>query len=90
MSKFPWGKVIDYITLDFDGVKCEITKYHPYKDFCRSKEIDTSKVEYHSEEMHQSTNTIYGMVIAFITYKQLGLNHHSLAGGICRALQIND
>lgn len=88
MNRFAWGKVIDYISLDFDGQVMEIVKYHPYKEFGRSKEIDESRTEYHCEELHASATTMFGIVLQYIVEKQLGHNQHQLVAGLFRMLEI--
>ena len=88
MSKFTWGRVIDRFEYDFDGLKMEVTKYHPRKSdgITVTKEIDESLTYYHSEELRQSTDNLFALILAFIAYKNLGLNQHALVAGIAKAL----
>lgn len=90
-EKFPWGKVIENITLDFDGQVMEVTKYHPRKrDGCTiTKEIDTTKIEFDCEELGQSSENIFHLVLAWIAFKHTkSHNQGALVAGIIRALQI--
>ena len=96
-AKFPWGKVLDRMSYDFDGQKFEVTKFYGHKfdekghsvmDPVRlnSQLIDESVVLYHCDEISQSAESLFGLLIAWITYKQLGLNNGALVAGIARAL----
>lgn len=80
MSKFAWGTVIDRFEYDFDGVKMEVTKYHPRDD--------KNAILFHCEQLSEATETLFELVIAFIARKNLGLNQHALVSGICRALEL--
>ena len=89
VKRFPWGKVIKMFEYDFDGDTVEITKYHPWKrEGCFAKEPDESKVEFHCEELRQSSTSIQGIIISWIAKKNLGLNQASLVAGACRALGV--
>ena len=87
MSKFPWGKVIDRLQLDLDGDKLEVVKYYPSKALHLNGGYETY-VNYHVEELHSSYNNVQSAVIAYIAYKSLGNNQHTLVSGICRALGV--
>ena len=90
-KKFPWGKVIDYLNIDLDGSIIEITKFHPFKSSgsgAVSGDIDYEEVLYHSEELHESWSSIYGLLISKIAHDNLGVNERSLVYGVCRALEI--
>jgi hypothetical protein len=97
-NKFPWGKVLTHCSYNFDGQVFEVTKFYGHKmddrgfqifqDNSKTPELDTSKPLYHCEEISQSTETFFGLLLAWITYKQLGLNQSQLVAGLCRALQI--
>lgn len=91
MKKFAWGKVIDNFEYDFDGQVLTITKYHPWKrDGCTvlTGVENTEEIKYHCEELRESSNSLLHLVIAWIAFKNLGLNQHQLVYGICRALEI--
>lgn len=85
MSKFPWGKVIDRLFLDFDGDMLEIVKYHPSR-----LSAPEGTIEFHIEDLHSSFGSVQSAVIAYIAYKNLGLNQYALVEGICRALEIKE
>jgi len=88
--EFAWGKVVEKFTYDFDGVPLDVTKYYANKfiDGFHKKGEYEDVYSYHSDELHASYHSMFALIIAWITYKQLGLNNHSLASGICRALEI--
>lgn len=90
-EKFPWGKVIENITLDFDGQVMEVVKYHPRKrdGYTITKEIDSTKIEFCCEEINQSGTNIFHLVLAWIAYKHIGSNQNDLVAGIIRALKLD-
>lgn len=93
MASFPWGQTIERFVLDFDGSKLLATKFHPWKSessLVMVGDPDTSTVQYHCEELRQSTNSMQSLVIAWIANKNLGLNQHALVSGVCRALEIKE
>lgn len=81
-KNFPWGKVIDRFVFDFDGTVFEVTKYE--------SKMKDGAIEYHCEELRQSSSSLFNLLISWITYKQLGLNNGSLVCGICKALDIKE
>lgn len=81
MNKFAWGKVIERFDYDFDGDKVEVVKYYPST---RNDNVP----HFHIEELHESSDSLQYMLIAYIARKNLGLNQHSLVSGICRALEV--
>jgi hypothetical protein len=88
--KFPWGKVIDIFDFDFDGVKLEVTKYHPKKpgNSLSSREYEEA-VEYHVEEMRASFNSMDELLVAWLVHRNIGPgNKDALVVGLCRALEI--
>lgn len=91
-GKFTWGKVLDRFQYDFDGEVMDVVKFHPWQqNGCTvlRGQADTDKVAYHCEELHQSSNNVMELVIAWMAHKKLGNNEGSLVQGICRALSIN-
>jgi len=90
MKKFSWGKVLDCFEYDFDGDMLSVTKYHPFKyeNNCAINGQFSDEINYHVEEMHESFNSMHSMLIAWVTYKNLGYNNGALAAGKCRALEI--
>jgi len=84
-NKFVWGKVIERFDFDFDGVICEVVKYHP-KTFTPVVYLPESF--YHCEEMSASFRSMFELLVHWLTYKQLGLNEGSLAQGLCRAINL--
>ena len=87
MYKFPWGKVIDYITIDLDSDKIEVVKFFPK---VMNKQEWEDVPQYHCEKLHASYSTIQALVICWIAYKNLGNNQHTLVSGICRALEVKE
>jgi hypothetical protein len=90
MSKFAWGKVIEYFEYDFDGEKLSVTKYNPHafvNGFHRRGEY-SEEINYHAEEINESFNSVEALLIAWIAFKHLGRNNGSLVAGICRALEV--
>lgn len=83
IKKFVWGRVIDRFTLDFDGYVMEVTKYHPVREG-----TDSESIEYHSEELHASYNSMFELTLAYIAYQKLGANQHALVAGFARALKL--
>lgn len=89
---FPWGKVIDRLTFDFDGETLEVTKYHPWKTReceVRTGDPNLDEIAFHVQEIRQSFDNVYAAVIAWVAFKHLGHNQNALASGICRALAIS-
>lgn len=89
MKKFPWGEVIDRFDYDFDGMQMSVVKFHPWVR--HGSTILTGNpcldiVSYHCEELHESSDNLLKLVIAWIAFKKLGLNEGSLVAGISRAL----
>ena len=92
MGKFPWGKVLDYFTYDFDGVSMEVVKFHPWKsEDCtvRVGDVNTDETHYHCEELRASYDKLDALLICWIAQKRLGLNQHALVSGVCRALGVH-
>jgi hypothetical protein len=89
-EKFPWGKVIETIVLNFDGQIMTIVKYHPrIAERCvLTLEIDETKVKYSCEEIGHSADNIFHLVLIYMAIKHLGHNQDALVQGIARALQI--
>jgi hypothetical protein len=79
-DRFVWGQVIERFEYDFDGLTMNVTKYHPRNE--------GDNILYHCEELRQSTETIFELLISFIAYKRLGLNQHALVAGISKALEL--
>ena len=92
MNKFPWGKVIDTFTYDFDGIEVSIVKFHPWNHEygSRKKTVDVNKIEYHCEEISQSSNSPIVLLLAWIVEHQLGMNQGALTQGIARMLNLSD
>jgi hypothetical protein len=91
MSKFVWGRVLNKFDYDFDGKEVQIIKYHPWAvDGCTIKRgvVDESITTFHCEEIHQSDINIFVLILAWLAYKQLGLNEGSLVCGIAKALDL--
>jgi hypothetical protein len=92
-KKFPWGKVRDKFEYDFDGRTMEVIKFHPWKtkgSTVLTGEPNLEEVNYSVDEIHQSFYTIDAAILAWIAYKNLGLNQYALVDGVCRALGINE
>lgn len=90
-KRFPWGKVLDYFSYDFDGTVMEVVKFHPWKsDDChvRTGDPDDTQVHYHCEELHASFDTLDALLICWIAQKRLGMNQHALVTGVCKALGV--
>lgn len=92
-AKFPWGKVISIETYDLkNGDVVEVVEHHPWKydgaTVVMPRVADTSMTHYHCEAMHASFNNVPELLIHWFAHKNLGLNQHALAQGICRALDI--
>ena len=89
MKKFSWGEVLQNFEYDFDGVICNVVKYHPWESngctiFTGTPNKD--EINFHCEELHASFENIEILLIAWMAYKKLGLNQHHLVSGIARAL----
>jgi hypothetical protein len=91
MNKFNWGAVIEKFDLNFDGEALEIIKYHPRLVVGNTvtQAINETEINYHVEELHASYGSMFAAVIAWITFKQLGLNQYALVSGLCKALEID-
>jgi hypothetical protein len=91
MSRFPWGHQIHVFEYDFNGAVCEVIKYHPWETSgCTVKTgtIDDSKILFHCDEIHESSDNMFALLISWITNKQLGLNQGALVHGISKALNL--
>lgn len=92
MGKFSWGRVLERFEYDFDGEVMSVTKYHPWKlaedGFTCTREPNEAEVMYHCEELRESCDTLYALLISWIAHKRLGQNQHALVSGICRALAV--
>ena len=89
--KFPWGRVLEQISYEIDGLRFDVTKFHPWKTSgCTvlTGQVNEALTQYHSDELHQSEDTAQRLLIAWIAYRNLGLNQHTLVDGICRALEV--
>ena len=91
-QKFPWGKVIETIVLNFDGQVMTIVKFHPriVEDCILTLEIDETKVEYSCEEISHTTDNIFHLVLIYMAIKHLGYNQDALVQGIARALCLSE
>lgn len=92
MAKFTWGKVIEKFDYDFDGEMLHVVKFHPWKVegcTCLTGQPDLSIINYHCQELHESTDSIQYLLISWIANKNLGLNQYALVYGISKALGIN-
>lgn len=78
-KKFPWGEVIDRFEYDFDGIKMEVVKFISKYD---------GSILYCCEEIRESSESLFYLVIAWMAKQQLGSNEGSLVVGICKALEI--
>jgi len=90
---FPWGKIIHTFVYDFDGIEATIVKYNPWKDqhgSLNTHQIDSEKIEYHCDEISQSSDSLIALLIAWIAYKQLGHNQNALTQGIVRMLKLSN
>jgi len=95
IKPFSWGRVLERFSYDFDGIVMEVIKFHPHK-FENGHQvikqgramIDEDKVEYHCDEISQSSMNLFRLVLAWITFKQLGQNQSALVVGFARALKL--
>lgn len=87
-NKFPWGRVIERFSLDFEATTLEVVKYHPTNLSAGSSHglIDEDTTLYHVKAIRQSFPSLDEAVIAWITFRRLGLNQGALVTGIARAL----
>jgi hypothetical protein len=93
MKKFPWGKVLEIFEYDFDGKPLEIVKYHPWKSegvSVKTGNPNEDETCYHIAAMSESFHSIDAALIGWIAHKNLGLNHGTLAAGVCRALNVRE
>jgi len=92
MSKFPLGRVIETFVYDFDGVEVSIIKFHPWilEDGRITRKPDFDKIEYHCEEINQSSDSLITILLTWIVEHQLGRNQGALTQGIARMLKLSD
>lgn len=91
-KKFSWGVPIETFELDLDGSTVTIVKYHPWKSSNGTVHVGDANMDevlFHNAEISWSHRSIQESLVYWLTYKSLGLNNHSLAAGICRALDIS-
>ena len=84
-KRFTWGILINTFNFLIDGNALEIVEYHPWIREGTTIKAGTPNfdvVEYHCDEIRQSSNSMMIIIIAWIAYKQLGFNQDSLICGI--------
>ena len=69
---------------DYDGAVFSVKKTQQISQDLRT----LSEPEYYCEEISEISSSLFGLLLSWITYKQLGLNNNSLVVGISRALRI--
>lgn len=86
MAKFPWGQVIENISIPFNIGTMEVVKYHPwvYVNGRSTKNVDETKICYHYNS--RSADTLESLVLYWLVEKKLGLNNEALVSGIARAI----
>ncbi len=92
-KRFSWGKVLETFEFVIDGHELWIVKYHPWMRDGNRIKVGTPNlevVEYNCDEICQSANSMMVLIIAWITYKQLGCNQDSLVCGIARMLKLEE
>lgn len=92
-KRFSWGRVMETFNFVIDGYELEIVEYHPWiREGSRIKTgtPNLDLVEYNCDEISQSANSMMVLIIAWITYKQLGWNQDSLVCGIARMLKLEE
>ena len=82
MKNYPWGKVIETIRFNIDGHELKIVKYHP------DDSMDLSTIAYGCDEISQSADSMMQIILAWMVYKQLGMNQGALTQGIARMLKL--
>jgi len=90
MDKFAWGKVLARFQYDFDGDVLDVVKFNPWRTrgiTVLVGDADDRSVRYHCQELYASFLSLQELVIAWIAYKNLGLNQHALVAGISKALE---
>jgi hypothetical protein len=93
VKRFPWGKVLNTFEYDFDGKPLEVVKYHPWNSegvSVKTGNPDESETLYHIAAMNTSVRSMDAALIGWIVHKNLGLNHGTLAAGVCRALCVKE
>lgn len=85
------GEVIETLTYDFEVEIVKIVKFHPWKCFAdHFHGINYSKIEYYCENLDQYGDTLLGVLIAWITFHQLGGPHNELVEGLVRLLKLDE
>lgn len=89
-NNFPWGKVIKRFSYDLDGSVMDVVKYHPwvYRNCVSTRDVNEDVVYFSCEEINQSSDSIFKLILAWIAYRNIGLNQDYLVDGIARALQL--
>lgn len=86
MKKFPWGKIIDHIEVSVMETRKHVlhsyfvTAYHPYK--IGTKEPVEDIVQYHSEDLHESSEDYNYMVLALMIFCNSESKQPQLARGL--------
>ncbi len=88
--KYTWGRVITVHEFAIDGHEFDIVEYHPFqfKGSISTNEVDLDKVLYGCDEISQSADSMMNILIAWMVYKQLGMNQGALVQGISRMLML--
>lgn len=91
-SQFVWGKVIKQFEYDFDGSSMRVVKYHPWK---RSGfnifegDVDETKIQYYCDELSEILDSLQGLLLSWIVFKNLGYNQSALVCGLAKAIGIS-
>lgn len=92
-KRFPWGKVLETFKFLIDGHELWIVKYHPWMRDVNRIKVGTPNldlVEYNCDEISQSANSMMQILVAWMVYKQLGMNQGALTQGIARMLKLGE
>lgn len=92
-KRFPWGKVLETFEFLIDGHELWIVKYHPWMRDGNRIKVGTPNldlVEYNCDEISQSANSMMQILVAWMVYKQLGMNQGALTQGIARMLKLGE
>ena len=90
MKNFSWGKVIETFCYNFNGNVCVVIKYYQWKrNGCQILigEVDYSKEMYHSEQLNESFENIYTLLVAYLVSLNYGTgNNYKLVYAMSKML----
>lgn len=91
LTPFTWGQIIARFEYDFDGSIMRVVKFHPWKmsgfNIC-SGDVDETKTQYYCDELSEISDSLQGLLLSWLVFKNLGSNQSALICGLAKAIGI--